>query len=381
MPLVAHNGLPTFDRLRAEGRLVLEAERARDQDIRPLHVGLLNMMPDAALEATERQFFRLVGASNPIAQLHVHPFTIESVPRGPTARAHVARHYERWDEIRERGLDALILSGANVTRPDLAREAFWDELVEVVGWAHEAVTSTLCSCLATHAVLLARHGIRRTPLPVKRWGVYEHVVTDRTHPLVSGVNTHFRVPHSRGNDVPRAAFEAAGLHVLMQSEAAGVQLATSADGFRTVYLQGHPEYDAISLMKEYKREAMRRVRGETGAWPPFPHEVFDAHSRAVLGEWLERCEAALARGSVVPDFPEALVAPRLANTWVDGGKSLVGNWLGLVYQLTHTERGRPFMDGVDPDDPLGRAGSGRTGTARQDAAAASSSRATAASRP
>ena len=353
MPLVAHNALPTFERLRAEGRHVLDAGRAANQDIRPLHVGLLNMMPDAALEATERQFFRLVGASNPIAQFRVHPFTLDSIPRGPAARAHVARHYEPWDELRELGLDALILSGANVTRPDLAQETFWDELVDVVGWAREAVTSTLCSCLATHAVLLARHGIRRTPLPVKRWGVYPHAVTDPSHPLVSGTNTHLEVPHSRGNDVPRDAFEAAGLHVLMASDVAGVQLATSADGFRTVYLQGHPEYDAVSLMKEYKREIARFATGEARAWPPLPHAVFDARSAAVLDEYRARATRALAAGAPMPAFPEAHVVPRLRNTWLDSGKSLVGNWLGLVYQVTHAERARPFMDGVDPDDPLG----------------------------
>ena len=353
MPLVAHNALPTFDRLRAEGRLVLDAARARDQDIRPLHVGLLNMMPDAALEATERQFFRLVGASNPIAQLHVHPFTLESVPRGPAAREHVARHYESAERVRELGLDALILSGANVARADLSEEVFWDELVELVGWAEAAVTSTLCSCLATHAVLLARHGIRRHPLPAKCWGVYEHAVTDASHPLVSGVNTHTAVPHSRGNEVRREDFEAAGLHVLMESAVAGVQLATSADGLRTVYLQGHPEYDSVSLLKEYKREVGRRVRGEIDRWPPVPEHVFDAHSVALLGEYRARVESALGTGREAPAFPEAHLVPRLRNTWVDSGKSLVGNWLGLVYQATHTERHLPFMDGVDPEDPLG----------------------------
>ena len=207
-------------------------------------------------------------------------------------------------------------------------------------------------------MLLARHGIRRTPLASKRWGVFDHEVTDRTHPLVSGVNTHFRVPHSRGNDVPRADFDAAGLHVLMESEAAGVQLAVSADGLRTVYLQGHPEYDSVSLMKEYKREVARRVRGETDRWPPFPSDVFDDRSAALLGEYRSRTEAALANGSAVPIFPEAHVTPRLANTWLDSGKSLVGNWLGLVYQLTDARRGVPFMDGVDPEDPLGWVGAG-----------------------
>lgn len=364
MPIVAHNALPTFERLRREGRHVLDIRRAEAQDIRPLHVGLLNMMPDAALEATERQFLRLVGASNPIAQFRVHPFTLDSIPRGPEARAHIRRHYEPFAAIRERGLDALIVSGANPVCPELADEPFWGEFVELIRWSHERVTSTLCSCLATHAVLLARHGVRREPLAHKRWGVYAHAVTDTTHPLVSGVDTHFEVPHSRGNDIPRAAFERVGLHVLMEGEVAGVQLATSADGFRTVFLQGHPEYDAVSLVKEYKRELGRRARGETEAWPPFPHGVFDRHSMAVLDEYRSRVEAALEAKAKVPPFPEAYLVPRLRNTWLDSGKSLVGNWLGLVYQATSAERDVPFMAGVDPEDPLGWVAATRRGRRR-----------------
>ncbi|MDO9009590.1 MAG: homoserine O-succinyltransferase, partial [Thiobacillus sp.] len=120
MPLVAHNALPTFDRLRRDGITVLSTERAAKQEIRELHVGLLNMMPDAALEATERQFYRLVGESNPIAQFYMHPFTLPALPRGAAAQAHIAQFYESFDEIRGAGLDALIITGANVSHPSLA---------------------------------------------------------------------------------------------------------------------------------------------------------------------------------------------------------------------------------------------------------------------
>ena len=110
MPLVAHNTLPTFDRLRRDGITVLSTERAAKQEIRELHVGLLNMMPDAALEATERQFYRLVGESNPIAQFYMHPFTLPTLPRGEAAQAHIAQYYERFEDIRAAGLDALIIT-------------------------------------------------------------------------------------------------------------------------------------------------------------------------------------------------------------------------------------------------------------------------------
>ena len=182
MPLIAHNALPSFQRLREEGQAVLHPNRAARQDIRGLHVGLLNMMPDAALEATERQFFRLVGASNPIAQFYVHPFTLPELPRGETARAHIARYYEDFDQLSEQGLDALIITGANATSNELSEQAFWDPLKRVMAWAEDNVTSTLCSCLATHAVMEFRYGHKRVRQGDKRWGVFSHQVVDQHWP-------------------------------------------------------------------------------------------------------------------------------------------------------------------------------------------------------
>lgn len=353
MPLVAHTALPTFERLAREGQHVLAPARAQDQDIRPLHVGLLNMMPDAALEATERQFIRLVGSSNPISQFYVHPFTLDAIERGPQARAHIDAHYTTFDAVREMGLDALIVSGANVTEPDLAAEVFWEPLCEVLDWADRAVTSTLCSCLATHAVLLARHGIRRRAMASKRWGVFAHRVVARDHPLVANSNTHLQAPHSRFNEVRREQIEQAGLHVLVESEEAGVQLVVSPDGFRTVYLQGHPEYDTVSLLKEYKREVGRFFNGALRTYPPLPVHYADDWCGAVLEEYRQRVVAARDDGLPAPPFPERILLPRLQNTWHDSGESLIGNWIGLVYQLTHAKRDVPYMDGVDRDDPLG----------------------------
>ena len=151
MPLVAHNDLPTFAKLKQEGLQVLTPGLANQQDIRELHIGLLNMMPDAALAATERQFLRLIGESNPIAQFFVHPFTLDALPRDDSARAHIASYYDSFEQIKQQGLDALIITGANVIGADLSEEVFWEDLIEVADWAHENVTSTLCSCLATHA--------------------------------------------------------------------------------------------------------------------------------------------------------------------------------------------------------------------------------------
>jgi homoserine O-succinyltransferase len=353
MPLVAYSELPTFDRLREEGGTVLRVDQAIHQDIRELHVGLLNMMPDAALTATERQFFRLVGESNQIAQFYMHPFSLPQLRRGSAGQEYVERYYESFQQLREEGLDALIITGANVTQPDLAAEPFWDPLIEVIDWALESVTSVLCSCLATHAVLQFRHGQKRRRLPAKRWGIYRHRVMDRTHPLVNDVNTLFDVPHSRFNEIGRDQFEAAGLHVLAESDIAGVHLAVSSDRFRVVYCQGHPEYDTISLLKEYKREVMRFVDGAREDYPPLPNNYFSLRSQAILTEYGERLRAAAARGEGLPEFPETLIRPTLNNTWHDTAEAVIDNWIGKVYQLTNSDRRLAFMEGIDPEDPLG----------------------------
>ena len=353
MPLVAHNDLPSFERLRREGVRVLEPSRAGQQDIRELHIGLLNMMPDAALGATETQFFRLIGESNPIAQFFVHPFTLDALPRGGEARAHIDRYYDSFEEIRKKGLDALIITGANVTGADLSEELFWEPLIEVADWAQQNVTSTLCSCLATHAVMDFRYGQKRVKQRSKKWGVYRHRVVDASHPLVADINTEFDVPHSRWNDVSRGQFESAGLRVLVTGEGDCVHLATSPDGFRGVFFQGHPEYDTISLLKEYKRDVNLYMSGEISDYSPMPDNYFSDFAAAVMREYRLRVDDSRERRQAAPEFPEALVVPTLKNTWRDSASAVVGRWIGLVYQYTGSERRIPFMDGIDADNPLG----------------------------
>ncbi|EIC23482.1 homoserine O-succinyltransferase MetA [Thiorhodovibrio frisius] len=352
MPLVAHNDLPAFARLREEGQNILPAEHAVAQDIRELHIGLLNMMPDAALRATERQFLRLIGQSNQIAQFYVHPFTLDGLKRSADASAYIERYYEPFSQLKAEGLDGLIVTGANVTGPNLADEPFWGPLIEVMDWASEHVTSTLCSCLATHAVMQFRHNQRRQRLPEKCWGVYAHRVVERAHPLVSSVNTLFDVPHSRFNEISRAQFDAAGCRVLVESPEAGVHLAVSEDGFRLVMFQGHPEYDLISLLKEYKREVGRYISGARKDYPPFPEHFFNLKAKAILREHRDLVDRYLDRGRSPPEFPEARIAAGLDNTWHDSAEGVVGNWMGLIYRVTHNDRCIPFMDSVDPSDPL-----------------------------
>lgn len=352
MPIVAHSSLPTFRDLRRLGQTVLTLQEAQHQDIRALHVGLLNMMPDAAFQVTEQQFMRLVGTSNQIAQFYVHCFTVPGLTRGQAAQAYITQHYEDIRSIYAQGLDALVITGANVANPRLDQEPFYQPLTEVIGWASENVTSVLCSCLSTHALMKYLHHIDRTPLPRKQWGVYSHRVVAPGHPLLRGINTRFDVPHSRYNAITREHFERAGLQILIESAEAGVHAAVSADGLRLVYFQGHPEYDANSLLKEYKREVIRYFAGERER-PALPEHYINDQAAAAITDYLAAAERAQLAGDPLPEFPEAAIGPHLDNTWTDTARAIFDNWLGLVYQLTDLDRRRPFKAGVDPARPLG----------------------------
>jgi len=348
MPIIAHSDLPSYSRLEKEGEIVLSKDRASNQTIRELHIGLLNMMPDAALEATERQFFRLIGNSNQIAQFFVHPFTLDSINRSNEAKQHIKKFYKTFDEIKGHGLDALIITGAHIEDPDLSKAPFLKDLGEVIDWSYNNVTSTLCSCLTSHAVMELKYQQKRVSLKSKCWGVFPHNVMDRSHPLVRGVNTIFDVPHSRFNEVNRSQFEKSNLKILVDSEF-GPHLVVSEDGLRTVLFQGHPEYDTISLLKEYKRDLNSYLLGKKEQKPPYPDNYLSLQAEAILDEFNE----AIDLGKMtIDDFPEALLSKDINNTWHDTTIAIINNWIGCVYQVTNKDIKKPFMDKINPNDPL-----------------------------
>ena len=183
--------------------------------------------------------------------------------------------------------------------------------------------------------------------------MYPHRVTDANHPLLRDTNTRFDVPHSRYNDVSRAQLEAAGFTILVEGVEGGVHMAVSPDQFRIVYLQGHPEYDHNSLLKEYKREVARFVCGERDDYPPHVDNYFPPKAAAIVDAYQQMVQTGARQGTSIPPFPEKQIEPYLDNTWLDTGKSIVNNWLGMIYQLTNVDRKICFTDGVDPNDPLG----------------------------
>lgn len=350
MPLVRNSNLPTFERLMGEGRLVLDPSRASHQDIRELNIGFLNMMPDAALEAAERQFFRLIGESNRVVQIHLHPFTLPIVERGAEAKAHIEKYYEPLEKIKAEGLDALVITGANEeTNPHVSDERFWGPLKDILAWSYENVTSTLCSCLASHAALTYSYGQPPMWRDDKRWGVYRHKVIEPNHPIVRGMNTAFDVPHSRYSEITRGQFEKAGMRILVESAEAGVHMATSKDGLRLICFQGHPEYDVFSLLKEYRREVTNYIERKRPDYPPFPEHYFNAQALELAASFKND----VLDGKTDDVFPEEAIVAMLENTWADSARSAVGAWVGLIYQVTNIDRKKPFMDGIDPNNPLG----------------------------
>lgn len=326
MPLVAHSSLPAFDSLRREGLAVVAAGDT-DRGLRDLRIGLLNLMPDAALQATERQFMRLVGAYGDVANLYVFPFAVRADYRAEIALAHIESHYSTFDALRDEELDALIITGANPAAPDITTEAFWSPMIDVIEWGRTNVQSVLCSCLATHAVLHHYHDTPRTELPQRQWGVYPHEILAPDHPLMAGVDAPVSAPHSHRYAVSRAEMEQAGLAVLAASEEAGVHLAVDDGDCNFVCFQGHPEYDAISLLKEYRREVQRFLTGSRQTYPPFPEHYLDADARHLLDSYQRRVTESDFEQETIPPFPEAELAGGCRNTWVEAGMRMYRNWL------------------------------------------------------
>ena len=326
MALIEHSKLPAYSTMRGEG--VSMRHPSAESDLPTVTVGLLNLMPDAALRATDRQFIRLLSAAADEIDIRVHPFTVAAEHRGEEARRHIADHYETFDEVTETGVDALIVTGANPAEDDLEREAFWGGLGEVLDWATSSTSSILCSCLATHAVLQKYRGMRRRRLPQKRWGVYSHEVL-KEHPLLEGLTGDVEAPHSHWYEVTREEMESVGLTVVLESQEAGVHMAVDDADFY-VFFQGHPEYDLISLLKEYRRELGRYWRGERDDYPPVPEHYFSDDALADLEDYRPVLETAKKERRQPPRLVEAELMPKDSHTWNGEGQVIYRNWLHRI---------------------------------------------------
>jgi len=290
---------------------------------RCIDIGLVNNMPDAALEATERQFRTLLAAATDGVVVRLRLFALPGVPRSDAARRHLDS-YSDLAELWSSRLDGLIVTGAEPRQPNLRDEPYWDSLSKLVEWADDHTSSTVWSCLAAHAAVLHLDGIERRPLAEKRFGVFDYSAAS-DHPLTAGVPRRFRMPHSRWNEVPEDALRACGYRVISRSDEMGVDAFVRRRKGLYVFFQGHPEYDADTLLLEYRRDVRRFRRRERDTYPLMPQGYFDDGTTAALAAIRE--SALVNRGDErTADLPADLAA-RVTNTWRPAAASIYGNWL------------------------------------------------------
>ena len=250
MPIRVQNDLPVREILEKENIFVMDEHRATHQDIRPISIGLLNLMP--LKEDTELQILRSL--SNTPLQVDVTFVMVSSHVSKNTPTSHLNKFYYRFEEIRDRKFDGFIITGAPVEQIPFEEVDYWEELKEIMEWSKTHVTSTLHLCWGAQAGIYYHYGIDKEMLPQKLFGVFRHRVLNRKIPLVRGFDDVFLAPHSRHTQTPIDKVRADDrLTILAESEEAGLFLAMAENG-RKIFVMGHPEYDRITLDQEYKRD-------------------------------------------------------------------------------------------------------------------------------
>src|SRR5262249_3032899 len=204
-------------------------------------------------------------------------------------------------ELWESRLDGLIVTGNEPRTPDLRAEPYWRTLAKIVDWAETNTRSTIWSCLAAHAAVLHMDGIRRHPLTEKCFGVFTSAVRAE-HPLMRGLPARVTIPHSRWNELREADLRAAGYSILTRSDEAGVDIFARQENSLFLFFHGHPEYEARTLMGEYRRDVRRFLRGERETYPSFPHDYFDEGMATRLAEFRLRALAD-RREALIETFP------------------------------------------------------------------------------
>ena len=290
-----------------------------------LSIGLLNNMPDAALQATERQFSTLLNASAHRIVVRLSLYALPDIPRGASARTYINRFYSTIEKLWDSHLDGLIVTGTEPRSPNLVDEPYWGSLTRVLDWADDNTYSTICSCLAAHAAVLHTDGIGRRPLDQKRFGVFEFTCLSGSG-LMKEAPRRFRMPHSRWNDLPEDELTSCDYRVLTRNKNAGVDTFVKKRKSLFVFFQGHPEYETNSLLLEYRRDVGRYLRKEREFYPEMPQGYFDSCLSQALRSFRQRA-IRNRREEFLAEFPASHVAANVANTWFPAAVGMYGNWL------------------------------------------------------
>lgn len=277
MPIKIPNMLPATQTLHDENIFVITETRAMTQDIRPLQIAILNLMPTKI--ETETQLARLLG--NTPLQVEVEFLHTATHKSKNISEEHLFTFYKTFDEVRDRKFDGMIITGAPVEQMEFEDVEYWQELCEIMEWTKTHVTSTFHICWGAQAALYYHYGIKKYPLPKKLFGVYPHTKDYDRSILLRGFDDTFMVPHSRHTTIKREDVEAVdGLRILASSEEAGVYAVATKYG-RQIFITGHSEYDAETLKKEY-------IRDKTAGKPiEIPKNYFpeDDDTRTPLVTW------------------------------------------------------------------------------------------------
>ena len=250
MPIRVQNDLPVRGILEQENIFVMDESRAMEQDIRPLKIGLLNLMP--LKEDTELQILRML--SNTPLQVDVVFVNVSSHESKNTSTSHINKFYVPFKDIKKQKFDGFIITGAPVEQMPFEEVDYWEELKEIMDWTKNHVTSTLHLCWGAQAGLYYYYGVDKVQLPAKMFGVFEHYVQNRKTPLLRGFDDVFMAPHSRHTTVPAEDIRnIPNMTVLAESDEAGVFLCMTEDG-KQIFVMGHPEYDRVTLHNEYMRD-------------------------------------------------------------------------------------------------------------------------------
>ncbi|MCR5033525.1 MAG: homoserine O-succinyltransferase [Lachnospiraceae bacterium] len=281
MPIKTQADLPAFSILEKENIFVMDENRAMHQDIRPLQVCILNLMP--VKTDTELQLLRAL--SNSPLQVDVTFVNVKSHISVNTPASHLNKFYVSFDEIRNRKFDGMIITGAPVEDIAFEEVDYWEEVCEIMDWTKTHVTSTFHICWGAQAALYHHYGIQKRSFPEKLFGIYPHKVYNRKVPLVRGFDDIFMAPHSRHTESPAEQIHACdALTVLAESEEAGVYLAIAENG-KQIFVNGHPEYDRMTLNNEYFRDLDKGLPIHI----PYNYYPSDDPNQKPLLQWRSHC--------------------------------------------------------------------------------------------
>ena len=288
-------------------------------------VGLINNMPDAAVESTERQFMDLIRAASSKTIVRLLLFSMPQIPRAATVRQELAGRYRDIAALWDAQLDGLIVTGTEPRMRNLRHEPYWPTLSQVVDWAHEHTASTIWSCLAAHAAVLHVDDVERRPLAGKLFGVFD-CAPAASHPMTADATAGLRLPHSRYGDLPEEALADCGYRILTRSPTAGVDMFARQDKSFHLFLQGHPEYEAKTLLREYRRDVGRYLRREREDYPEMPLDYFTGGAVAIAAAFRERALVD-RREHLIASFPMGDLEAGLEHPWRACAVGISEKWL------------------------------------------------------